>query len=31
LLAFLGLSSFVLVRLLRRERRTQLRAAEARA
>src|SRR3954469_25083269 len=30
-LAFVGLSSFVLVRLLRRERRTQLRAAEARA
>ena len=28
---FVGLSSFVLVRLLRRERRTQLRAAEARA
>ena len=30
-LGFVGLSSFVLVRLLRRERRTQLRAAEARA
>ena len=30
-LGFVGLSSFVLVRLLQRERRTQLRAAEVRA
>jgi hypothetical protein len=30
-LGFVALSSFVLVRLLQRERRTQLRAAEARA